>query len=83
MVQASTSVTDALEAAFADAVSVNNYCSVGKAIKEHEAGEVIKAKVDDVATYSSATISRVLKAFGLTIASNTINQHRKHACRCK
>ena len=71
------------EKAFANAVGDRIYCSVGKAIFNHEAGAVIQAKIDDVETYSATMISKVLRTLGLNFSADTISAHRKHECRCK
>lgn len=76
------SVPTQFEEAFAAAAVDDSMCVVGRLIAEHEAGGVIRAKVDDSIHYSAATISRVLKQFSITLSHEAINKHRKGACRC-
>jgi hypothetical protein len=73
-----------IEQAFEAAVQKDNLCPVGKIIAESEHGDVIAAKVADQLHYSAAVISRVLKNLDFPVTSSeTIQKHRKGACRCK
>lgn len=73
-----------IAAAFEAAKKQVSMCNVGRIIAEHEAGALIKEKIDDNLGYSAATISRVLKGLGFPpVSSNAINSHRKRACRCQ
>lgn len=77
-----TEVEKKFETAFEEATSDSLYCSVGKTIATHDAGAVIKAKVEDVEHYSSTMISKVLRTLGVRLSADTISSHRKHVCRC-
>lgn len=77
-----TEIEEKFEAAFEEAVGDSLYCSVGKTILNHDAGEVIKDKVNDVERYSATMISKVLGTLGVRLSPDTIASHRKHTCRC-
>lgn len=71
-----------IELAFAEA-QASKLCSVGKIIAEHEHGDFIAGKVNDVLTYSAPTVSRVLKGLGIgPLSTEAVQKHRKGTCRC-
>ena len=72
-----------IEKAFADAVQKDNLCPIGKVILQSEHGKIIGDKVADDLHYSAAVIARVLRGLGFPpISPESINRHRKGACRC-
>jgi hypothetical protein len=78
-----TSVSKELAAALHKASEADAFCAVGKAIKDHEAGDVIAEAVADVSRYSAAMLSRVLKQFDLVLSNSLILDHRRGTCRCR
>lgn len=79
-----TATRAALEAAFEAEKKKENMCPIGKIITEHEAGDVIAAKVADALHYSATTIARVLKALDFPpVSTEVINKHRRGVCRCE
>lgn len=74
----------AIESAFEAAMQpANTKCKIGALIEAHEHGTVIGDRVDDVAHFSAATISKVLSGLGLgPVSPEVIQRHRKGDCRC-
>lgn len=56
-------------------------CNVGRAIAEHEEGEVIGRVVADV-RWSAASIVRVLGQHGITVSASSVRAHRRGECAC-